>query len=226
MSGTEQRTARAFTLIELLIVVAIIAILAAIAVPNFLEAQVRSKVARAKSEMRMLDVALTAYHVDQMDYPPWTRTLIGGDRPGGEQPTAWRLHRLTTPVAYITKVPKDQFTVGREWDQWITWDGVRVHIWDGYDYINFVPPGSPGATDHLSLWGHWWRLESIGPDNVSQWGGGRSSWQGTPLSGYNRFPDYIYDPTNGTVSWGDIVRVGPRAYQSKTPYHPIEQLPW
>ena len=35
-------TVAAFTLIELLIVVAIIAILAAIAVPNFLEAQVRS----------------------------------------------------------------------------------------------------------------------------------------------------------------------------------------
>ena len=37
---------KAFTLIELLIVVAIIAILAAIAVPNLLEAQVRAKVAR------------------------------------------------------------------------------------------------------------------------------------------------------------------------------------
>jgi len=55
---------RGFTLIELLIVVAIIAILAAIAVPNFLEAQVRSKVARVKSDLRTLATAQEAYFVD------------------------------------------------------------------------------------------------------------------------------------------------------------------
>jgi type II secretion system protein G len=65
MNGKE-----AFTLIELLIVVAIIAILAAIAVPNFLEAQVRSKCARAKTDMRTLKVALESYRVDTNKYVP------------------------------------------------------------------------------------------------------------------------------------------------------------
>jgi prepilin-type N-terminal cleavage/methylation domain-containing protein len=60
---------KGFTLIELLIVVAIIAILAAIAVPNFLEAQVRSKVSRAHSDMRSLATAIESYMVDNNGFP-------------------------------------------------------------------------------------------------------------------------------------------------------------
>src|SRR5687767_11253654 len=60
---------RAFTLIELLIVVAIIAILAAIAVPNFLEAQTRAKVSRARADMRTEATALEMYRLDSNMYP-------------------------------------------------------------------------------------------------------------------------------------------------------------
>ena len=44
--------------------VAIIAILAAIAVPNFLEAQMRSKVARVKADMRTIATAVESYAID------------------------------------------------------------------------------------------------------------------------------------------------------------------
>ncbi len=56
---------KAFTLIELLIVVAIIAILAAIAVPNFLEAQTRAKVSRVKSDFRTMATAIETYALDK-----------------------------------------------------------------------------------------------------------------------------------------------------------------
>ena len=57
-----------FTLIELLVVIAIIAILAAIAVPNFLEAQTRAKVARVRTDFRIITVANESYYVDNNKY--------------------------------------------------------------------------------------------------------------------------------------------------------------
>lgn len=62
---------KAFTLIELLIVVAIIAILAAIAVPNFLEAQTRAKVSRVASDQRTYATALETYMIDNSAYPAY-----------------------------------------------------------------------------------------------------------------------------------------------------------
>ncbi len=60
----------AFTLIELLIVVAIIGILAAIAVPNFINAQIRAKVARVQSEEKSIRDAYTQYFMDRNAWPP------------------------------------------------------------------------------------------------------------------------------------------------------------
>ena len=53
-----------FTLVEIMIVVAIIALLAAIAVPNFLRARKRSQATRVLEDLRMLDAALDQYAVE------------------------------------------------------------------------------------------------------------------------------------------------------------------
>ncbi len=53
-----------FTLVEIMIVVAIIALLAAIAVPNFLRARKRSQATRILEDLRMLDHAVDQYAID------------------------------------------------------------------------------------------------------------------------------------------------------------------
>ena len=98
---------KAFTLIELLIVVAIIAILAAIAVPNFLEAQTRAKVSRVKNDHRAIAVGLEGYAVDHNLYPPKDSMLPAGD--------CWA-NRLTPPIAYASCCCEDPFSKAEDAD--------------------------------------------------------------------------------------------------------------
>src|SRR5437870_12264740 len=53
-----------FTLVEIMIVVAIIALLAAIAVPNFLRARKRSQATRILEDLRLLDSAVDQYAIE------------------------------------------------------------------------------------------------------------------------------------------------------------------
>lgn len=53
-----------FTLVEIMIVVAIIALLAAIAVPNFLRARKRAQASRVLEDLRLLDSALDQYAIE------------------------------------------------------------------------------------------------------------------------------------------------------------------
>ena len=180
-----------FTLIELLIVVAIIGILAAIAVPNFLNAQVRAKIARTQSDMKSLGTALEMYRLDQNDYPSWHNAIAPG-RGDYTHPNEIRFYRLTTPVSYIASVPRDPFATYANQADFDTWGWA-------YDYVNNY------AGDHAGGWGHVWRLNSWGPDNMNNWGGQRD---GQCIPGVGGHPNFVYQTSNGLNSYGDVVWVG------------------
>jgi prepilin-type N-terminal cleavage/methylation domain-containing protein len=60
----QNKRAGAFTLVEIMIVVAIIALLAAIAVPGFLRARKRSQASRILNDLRMIDSAVDQYAIE------------------------------------------------------------------------------------------------------------------------------------------------------------------
>jgi prepilin-type N-terminal cleavage/methylation domain-containing protein len=62
------------TLLELLLVMAMISVLAAIAYPDYLESQIKTKVAHSKFKLKNLGVAMEACYVDNDEYPRWLMT--------------------------------------------------------------------------------------------------------------------------------------------------------
>jgi len=208
---------RAFTLIELLIVVAIIAILAMIAVPNFLEAQVRAKVSRSRNDMRSLAVALEAYCVDWNSY---TCHAGGADLGYDYGIRGWR--QLTTPVGYITSIPWDPFGDARHPDGSYRWWRVLYEL--GAGAVGIGSAGTPDSPEK-GLPSNTWEMSGHGPDKVDDtvtsannpqfsWNWNEANY---PWTGGNRANDpaavsqalsLLYDPTNGTVSRGNILRFG------------------
>lgn len=208
-----------FTLIELLIVVAIIAILAAIAVPNFLEAQVRSKVSRAKADLRSLATGLEAYAVDNNHYPPpidFGIPLIWGDVTSPPY-NAKISNYITTPVAYLSSLPLDVFATNRPLP---SPPPGNVNMFKRFfyidtEYLSANPSFAPGNNNPITVAGMQagiWAMFSIGPD-LQEYNG----HPGGPGSDEFYFRDY--DPTNGSVSFGNIFRTHKSG--DVIGYHPV-----
>lgn len=162
-----------------------IAVLAAIAVPNFLEAQTRSRVSMVRSHMRSLATALETYYIDVNSYPAMSsdpRTSIFGNAqaslpvPGFRMQAGSRVMTLTTPVAYITNLPEDPFSTVA-----------------GGTYAYYTP-GPRGFI-----------LISPGPDG--DWDLDPAIYDPTIAQPSDDLLHFTWDPTNGTVSDGDIWRV-------------------
>jgi len=195
---------KAFTLIELLIVVAIIGILAAIAIPNFLMAQVRAKVSHGVAEMSSCVTALESYRIDNSQYPP------AGDLRAGLNPRTTGYHSrlpsyLTSPVAYIKSLPFDPFV-----EEQSTWSNTYYPVSSGvgkryvYYQTQFMVEDNGDLWGGLQQWVGAWLFYGYGPDK-------------TPFHGA-RATLLPYDPTNGTISLGNVIKCQKKA--DGIPVHP------
>ena len=209
------RLTRAFTLIELLIVVAIIAILAAIAVPNFLEAQTRSKISRVKADIRSVMTALESYRVDNNEYPIVDNRYIA--------PNA-QINRgdlrdvigLSTPVAYLTSTNiADPFYEGTAVKPLNTLQVINIELYRKQGGASFTNAPWPASQSGFMVFS-WGPDNQIGPfarvdsypyaDGYNYTYGGTRDWLPEHAGGGYFRAAAAYDPTNGTVSQGDIFR--------------------
>jgi prepilin-type N-terminal cleavage/methylation domain-containing protein len=215
---TQRSHLKGFTLIELLIVIAIILILISIALPNFLEAQIRAKVAKANGEVRTLVIATEAYKADWKDHEPIP--YIANPGPVSADPPNWNWwgfasRGLTTPIKYIGTLPTDPFGDSAETMSW--WKSNKV-VDPPYTVIRITrgfaafKVGQALAPPLASIRAAAGGNVIIGEDfvrNVKHCG----------YIYYSSGPDAVdssawvcpqtYSPTNGTTSFGDIYAFGP-----------------
>ena len=213
--------AAAFTVIELLIVIAIISIIAAIAVPNLMSANIRAKVSGVKADMGSIAIALEDYKVDYGKYPKdprFSRSTsyaldiiaesnqdFDGDDGTDDDNDAIGLGYLVYPEAgfeprYLKRIAGDPFDNNGEED----WDGSSgAH---NHHYLYYTGKWSDsGPVDCTSSDDppQYWALVSWGPDkdeDITSYVGAKNALN----NGTN-----LYDPDSGITSDGDIVIIGP-----------------
>jgi general secretion pathway protein G len=132
-----------FTLIEIMVVVVILGILAAIVVPNIMDAPDKARVTKAKQDLRVLESALELYKLDNFNYPSSQQGLEALVAPPSGDPPApnWK------QGGYIKALPKDP------------WGNPYQYLYPGthgeIDLFSFGADGKPGGDGVSADIGNW-----------------------------------------------------------------------
>ncbi len=122
---TRSRLQRGFTLIEVMVVVVILGILAAIVVPKVMDRPDVARVTKAKQDIRALESSLNLYKLDNYNYPSTDQGLeaLVNKPAGSPEARNWKAG------GYLDRLPKDPW---------------------GNDY-QYLSPGVHGSIDIYSL---------------------------------------------------------------------------
>ncbi len=129
---------KGFTLIELILVVTIIGVLAAMVVPRFVGRSEQAKKARAKADTASIGTALDLYELDMGQYPASLEDLAKREAPAGVESDQWN-------GPYLKKgLPKDP------WGRTYIYSAESQHSQD-FDLYSLGPDGQPG-NDDIANW--------------------------------------------------------------------------